>query len=434
MDTDVAFAQPAVQNPRTISLPENFAIRAVDTRLNVTQPSASQAKDLQTSQIPKTPQTPAATPDLRSPPVILGPVLEKFKGKFVGTGFNTIFRPQNTASQPASDSDNLLELNVTKEELQFLPFPESTPNRGSGEQPDTFLNGVSYTQVVQDVTNPRTGKADATPLGIHFENGLFMRTPALNKNPKIGATLSRMASIPHGTTINAQCLEPSPQPVVGAPSFPEVSITPFDIRSPDHTLRFDSQTITNSQSARKPQHLRIFSDTKTITQQMLDNPNTVLKKANEGKNITGHISFTVSTKFDPETGSLGGGTTNVAFLVGTTIAGQRSPNAEAISMTCTYWISTVKYTIEIPPWKLGEPSPVVTPIGLPPGAAAPTFNVDLKRNVTRRSRVEVLTTQIQYSQNIILNFSGLGWPHVSVATLLPQSWVINDSDLPPTVS
>ncbi|KAF2229193.1 hypothetical protein EV356DRAFT_562225 [Viridothelium virens] len=372
--------------------------------------------------------------DPQPSPVFLGPILDKFKGKFVGTGFNTIFRPQSTASDPGSESDNLLELNLTKEELQFLPFPEPTPNRGSGQQPDVFLNGVSYTQVIQDVTNTPMGKADAKPLGIHFENGLFMRTPAVDQNPKIGATLSRMASIPHGTTINAQCLEPASQSVIaGAPKFPEAVITPFEIRFPNKEVPFDSQKIENSQSARKPQDLSCFIGAKTITQQMLDNPSTVLQKANEGKNITKHLSFTVSTKFDPETGSLGGGTTNVAFLVGTTIAGQRSPNAEAISMSCTYWISTVKYTVEIQPWKLGDPPPIVTPVGILPGVAGPSFKVDLKRNVTKLSKVDVLTTQIQYSQNVVLNFSGLGWPHVSVATLLPQEWVINDSDLPSTV-
>jgi hypothetical protein len=28
-------------------------------------------------------------------------------------------------------------------------------------------------------------------------------------------------------------------------------------------------------------------------------------------------------------------------------------------------------------------------------------------------------TQIQYSQETILNFSGISWPHVSVASLIP---------------
>jgi len=32
-----------------------------------------------------------------------------------------------------------------------------------------------------------------------------------------------------------------------------------------------------------------------------------------------------------------------------------------------------------------------------------------------------LVTQIQYSQTVFLNFNGLSWPHVSVATLMPSA-------------
>jgi hypothetical protein len=33
----------------------------------------------------------------------------------------------------------------------------------------------------------------------------------------------------------------------------------------------------------------------------------------------------------------------------------------------------------------------------------------------------IKTPQIQYSQQVLLNFNGLSWPHVSVATLVPAS-------------
>jgi hypothetical protein len=53
----------------------------------------------------------------------LGP-LAAFKGTLTGRGFNTIFRPQNSAtptllSTPRPDSDNILELNLTIESLSF---------------------------------------------------------------------------------------------------------------------------------------------------------------------------------------------------------------------------------------------------------------------------------------------------------------------------
>ena len=36
-------------------------------------------------------------------------------------------------------------------------------------------------------------------------------------------------------------------------------------------------------------------------------------------------------------------------------------------------------------------------------------------------RITVKSTQIQYSQEVFLNFNTLTWPHVSVATLVPGS-------------
>jgi hypothetical protein len=34
--------------------------------------------------------------------------------------------------------------------------------------------------------------------------------------------------------------------------------------------------------------------------------------------------------------------------------------------------------------------------------------------------IPVTYTQIQYTQTVLLAFAGLNWPHVSVATLVPQ--------------
>jgi hypothetical protein len=35
--------------------------------------------------------------------------------------------------------------------------------------------------------------------------------------------------------------------------------------------------------------------------------------------------------------------------------------------------------------------------------------------------IKATATQIQYVQKVILNFNGLTWPHVSVATLVPTA-------------
>jgi len=87
----------------------------------------------------------------------LGP-LAAFTGVFHGSGFNTIFRPDlgspTKLPVPVGESDNLLELNLTRETLSFSPSLGSVPNRGE-VMPDIFLNGVPYLQVISDVTVPR---------------------------------------------------------------------------------------------------------------------------------------------------------------------------------------------------------------------------------------------------------------------------------------
>jgi hypothetical protein len=49
----------------------------------------------------------------------------------------------------------------------------------------------------------------------------------------------------------------------------------------------------------------------------------------------------------------------------------------------------------------------------------PSFVLDPPIQLTGPRIIKVTSTQIQYSQTVILNFNGLSWPHVSVATLVP---------------
>jgi len=143
-----------------------------------------------------TPKTSGAA----SAPPSLGP-LAAFVGNWAGSGFNTIFRPDNAQTPtvlpiPVS-SDNILELNLTSESLSFSPSLGSVPNRGTTPQGDIFLNGVPYLQAISDVTTP------GQSTGIHVEPGLWVVVPSTT-DPAEGQTVVRMASIPHGTTIQAQ--------------------------------------------------------------------------------------------------------------------------------------------------------------------------------------------------------------------------------------
>jgi len=355
-------------------------------------------------------------------------VLANFRGTFVGTGFNTIFRPNSAApttttfanavtpAPPTPPSENVLELNLTRETLSFSKPLGNVPNRGLEAQNDIFLNGVPYVQAIHDVTNPETGQADAAPTAIHFEPGLWMHVPPTATTPVLAASLVRMASIPHGTTINAQTLDPTSS-IKGPPNIPTVSITPFVIgSSPPHLISFASQTATNADTPRIPQDLTKFIAAGTITQPILNDPNTVLRDAIAGQVITNTIVFTVSS--EPPPPEFGGGTDNIAFLEGD--ATLTNPNANAVRISATFWIETVQYKIEIPVWKKGEPA---LKIEVRPGRAgepAPVFHVEPPHDVLAPITVTVSATQIQYSQTVFLNFAGLTWPHVSVATLVPR--------------
>src|SRR5271165_3266983 len=140
-----------------------------------------------------------------TPPPPLGP-LAAFVGDWVGHGFNTIFRPDNAVTPtplpnpvppPPPPRDNVLELKLTSESLSFSPSLGSVPNRGTTPQGDIFLNGVPYLQTIKDIT------IHGETVGIHVEPGIWIHVPATNV-PPIGESLVRMASIPHGTTIEAQ--------------------------------------------------------------------------------------------------------------------------------------------------------------------------------------------------------------------------------------
>ena len=100
-----------------------------------------------------------------------------------------------------------------------------------------------------------------------------------------------------------------------------------------------------------------------IHQGMVKNPNNVLTKAIAGQEIVNTVVLRVKAQ---NTKPRNVGTANTFFL---------GPNASADIVTATFWIETVKK----------------------PGGGH--------------------FLQLQYTQLVILDFNGLSWPHVSVATL-----------------
>lgn len=401
------------------SAPENFKIREVDFKRPAVAALAASAK------------APAGT----VMPAPLGP-LTAFTGTWTGRGFNTIFRPNSTRTPtfppPLNTGDNVLELNLTRETLSFSPSLGSVPNRGVGGQADIFLNGVPYLQTIDDVT-------DGPANGIHFEPGIWLCVPPTTA-PAVGAvTFSRMASIPHGTTITAQGVVLATVP--GAPTIVPIDITPFVGGQPNTKVPFPSQTVTNANTPRLPQNLAPFVAAGTITQAMVTDPATVLRDQTRHQTITQTVAIGISTHPAtplpggplpagaapaPLVPGFAGGTADIAFLDGVPNPPPtaQGPNAQALQMDAVLWIETVQYQVQVPPLLAGTPPVVLHPVPTTPPSLQPSFSAAIPSVPGKSFKgglVTVAATQIQYAQKVILNFAGLSWPHVSVATLVPSS-------------
>jgi hypothetical protein len=257
--------------------------------------------------------------------------------------------------------DRFLELNETNEQLQFEEIPGDIPNRGL-LQADINLKGLTYLQHVQDANVLVNGK----PAGIHVEPGIWINIPAIT-NPLDPTTVARLANIPHGTSLVAQG---NALPTINhAPSFVPASIVPFTIAPPHTPIQFPETKLGIPSAFRT-----VPADIPHVTQAMVNNPNVVLAAGLVGKEIISTTTLRISTSNVTPPPSSGGGTSNIAFLQGA--AG--GPNALAAQMDAIFWIETIKET-----------------------------DGGIKH-------------QLQYSQTVLLNFNGLSWPHVSVATLLKE--------------
>lgn len=305
------------------------------------------------------PVDPLIRPGFVPSPNPLGP-LSDLPGTWIGHGFNQIWRPFN----PVSTSDRFLELNLTHETLEFSASIGAIPNRGL-LQPDIELAGIHYLQQITDTLSNK---------GIHVEPGFWVNVP-VTTIPAEPATVVRMASIPHGTTVNAQGTAIT---VAGGPTINPVSIRPFPIGGPLPANTaiafppFNEANLVVSTPFRLPSLIP-----PSITQAMVDNPNSLLTAAIAGQTITQTTVLIISTTAPaapppPTAPNVGGGTDNIAFLQG----GPAGPNADAAQMTAIFWIEHV---------------------------AASGHHPDF--------------LQLQYTQTVMLNFNGLSWPHVSVATL-----------------
>lgn len=254
-----------------------------------------------------------------------------------------------------------LELNRTDETLEFRDITGSgIANRGF-LQADVALGGLGYLQTIFD-------QFDNSPQ--HFEPGVWANVPKTDK-PDEPPTVTRMGSIPHGTTINLQGAGFS----APRPQFAVASITPFQIGSRDdantNLVHFPEENITNPSPSRTDPSLAPGLD-----QAHLTNPNLFLSEVIDAQTPidTTVLVITSDTSARNSVPQSGGGGDNIAFLTGSRIPAG-APNARVSRVTATFWIERVR------------------------DQSGNEFD------------------QLQYIQRMLLDFNGLSWPHITVATL-----------------
>jgi len=330
----------------------------------------------------------------------LGPLAE-LAGTWKGKGFNLIARPDKE-----QNANLFLELNQTRETLEFNPISSSIPNRGF-LQTDIQLFGLTY---LQQITDAVTGGA------LHIEPGIWVTVQPTDA-PSEPQSVARMATIPHGNAMLAPgsaIVVPSvPTPLnLSAGVFPSFNTAPFGIGGgvqPAGTLGgFPQYDLSNAASATNPR--TPFGDVPPIPlpadidgvpmQDVVQDPILLLQKILTDQAANGHtiekmtvlnIATTTSVNFAKVAGPGGallppvsmplsdGGVENLPFLF---------TNADVGTVYATFWIEKVIHPV-FPPFM-----------------------------------------QLQYAQMVFLNFPILNpgspappkpivltWPHLSVATL-----------------
>lgn len=266
----------------------------------------------------------------------------------------------NVISLPDKDDDKpfRLKLNATKETLSFTTVGAPIPNRGS-EQLDISFLGLHYFQQVSDAV---------TSEALHLEPGIWLNLPSTTV-PVQAPSVVRLSTIPHGTSVLAQGTSLS---VDKGPDIGRADSTPFKI-DPATGARQDNTSA---------KYLAPFTSTPVpagVPAEAVANPNVVLTNAIKGQKILKTEVLTVSATptggingtplAPPSAKDAVGGILNIPFL---------TANAVANSFAAIFWIETVE------------------------GPDGREF------------------LQLQYTQTTVLEFIGLKWPHISVATLIKQ--------------
>lgn len=255
--------------------------------------------------------------------------------------------------EPGTRDDRFLMLNLTVESLNVDRIAGIIPNRGL-LQGDIGMTGLTYMNQI----------ADTKGNGLHIEPGIWAVVPATT-DPQVPQSIVRMASIPHGTTIVAQGTALTLDGV--PPQIDPVSLIPSKMSDGsllDPALFPELDLTVDTPFRTKPLPPE-------ITQGLVTDPNSLLHAHLQGQTVTSMTVLDVTTTNQPVPG---GGTANTAFLEGFPHPGQE--NADATQVKAIFWIEEIAADGDRPAFR-----------------------------------------QLQYTQTVMLDFAGLHWPHVTVATL-----------------
>lgn len=322
---------------------------------------------------PNTPPSPSPSPTPSPSP---GPsptptplnfgFLSFLPGTWVGTGFNMIALPNFDSRPPSTGPSNFrVLLSTTTEILSFTTIGGAIPNRGSILTLNNLTSGgqpdinLFGLQYRQDVN--QTNTVNGKPAGIHTEVGTWLNIPATTVQPVQGPTLVRMATIPHGDSLLAQST--FALAVAGGPQIGPVDSFPFVVSTVNGE---EVETLITDLVYLAP-YLTTVGLPPGITPNIVRNPNLLLSRAIANQTILETIVFGINTN-QAEGGA--GGVVNIPFV---------TRNANVAQLEATFWIETVQR------------------------ADGTTF------------------LQLQYTQTTYLDFLGIRWPHISIATLVKQN-------------
>ena len=201
-----------------------------------------------------------------------------------------------------------------------------------------------------------------THTGIHIEPGLWIHVPP-TLDPPAGESHVRQATIPHGDSLLAQSTFFTQ--VNGGPKIDPVNSTPFTDPTIPGLNADPKNPITDA--AYLQQYLtdplpKVCLPPGLNAQKTIKDPTEVLRAQIQGQNIVNTVVIAISTA---DHGRL----VNIPFVV---------QNANALQMDAIFWVEIVE----------------------------------------RQGGQKFM--QLQYVQRVILDFIGIHWPHISVATLVKQ--------------